>query len=79
MAFSANKPLLLHNDLKELREFHKYSFYYKNSESLKEIFKKILSNKALILKKMHIIKDDDKFDFNNQRYKYLSILNINKG
>ncbi len=78
MAYSCNKPLLMHKIFESKKEFKDFCFFYKDDLSLKKILKVLATNKELIKEKSILIKNAKKFSYESQAEKYLKILTLSK-
>ena len=74
MAFSCNKPLLMHQDFSEEYEFKRFGFFYKDHHALKGILQTLALNRGLVAKKAKEIKEEGKFSYDYQSKKYMNLL-----
>lgn len=77
MAFSCNKPLLMYDFFQNYDEFNKFSFFYSDTNTLKEMLRTIINDKEILQEKISYLQHEKKFDFDSQRVKYLNAL-LNK-
>lgn len=74
MAYSFNKPLLMHAFFEKNDEFNKFSFFYDSKNSLKNLLQTIINNKTLLQHKIYELRNEKKFSFEYQKNKYLNSL-----